>query len=226
MCVCVSKCISACLFSSRPFIQTAFSWLMVVFGSRRERRCHWERINNAQGFGTPAVQTGALQLSHRSRRSGVCGELRRSVFRKRECGKDQRLLDYVWLNWNESFCTGRLKDHLESMSDYWSERGEGSGGKATRHSTLGGWYQSVKTAEITQIRRLLWLILISIFLFLFFLPLPDCLPSSSSVLVFVSVACPWVESCHGFYSLGFHRNILQRAAKLPQATNKTDSFRF
>lgn len=39
------------------------------------------------------------------------------------------MLDYVLLTWSKSFRMGRLKDHLESMSDYGSEHAEGPGGK-------------------------------------------------------------------------------------------------
>lgn len=101
-----------------------------------------------RGFRTVTAQTRALQLLHRSRcfivrqqqqqQSGSEGSSGLSVSRDRECGTDQRLLDYGWLSWNESFWTGRLKDHLESMGDYRSERAEGPGGKQCAAQPLGG----------------------------------------------------------------------------------------
>lgn len=48
--------VSLCILTT-ALNQTALSWLMLVFGSRRERRFHRERINNAKGLGTVAVQT-------------------------------------------------------------------------------------------------------------------------------------------------------------------------
>lgn len=36
-----------CILFTAP-IQTALSWLMLVFWCGRERQCHWGRINNAQ----------------------------------------------------------------------------------------------------------------------------------------------------------------------------------
>lgn len=63
---CLRVRVSLCILIT-ALNQTALSWLMLVFGSRRERQFHWERINNAKGLGTVAVQTWALQLSHWSR---------------------------------------------------------------------------------------------------------------------------------------------------------------
>ena len=124
VCVCVSTRTLA--YSHHcPANQAALSldwWLSLGEGGRGgaiERELIMYR-----GFGTVTVQTRVLQLLHRSRcfivqqqqqqqqqQPGSEGSSGLSVSTDRECGTDQRLLDYGWLSWNESFWTGRLKDH-------------------------------------------------------------------------------------------------------------------
>lgn len=82
-------------------------------------------------------------------------EPRHSVTRGRQWREDQSLPDYVLLTWNKSSWIGRLKDHLESMSDYRGECADGRGGKRCDVPPLGGWRDLPAKTVLKPLRQTL-----------------------------------------------------------------------
>lgn len=105
------------------------------------------RLNHDSCYTGHGVWRGAAAAVRR--------ELRHSVTRGRQRREDQRLPDYVLLTRNKSSWIGRLKDHLESMSDYRGERADGRGGKRRGVAPRGGWRDLPAKTALKPLRQTL-----------------------------------------------------------------------
>lgn len=144
----------------------------------------------------------------------------------------------MWFSWTESFWMGRLKDHLESMGDYGSERAQGPGGKPCAMQPFGGYrYMPAKTlakslaqtALININRKSSLRICVSLPLSVEPLSLS---PRLSYLQLPLFLSLPLLPVCernaaHGFLFTGIPQTYplgeLKLRAEVPQATSASNS---